>query len=168
MNILLLKSLAKQFLAYFSSTLLLFSSVALTGKQDYSFMQLRSSCYSIKWKRISFRFLRGMCLVACMLCVLRRVRLCDPRDCSPPGPSVPGVLQARILEWVPFSSPGIFPTQGSNPRLFCLLHWQADSLASASLDNSKHPVSVWMSNHFTNQSYLFSLLWSLHLHFFLS
>ena len=26
--------------------------------------------------------------------------LCDPRDGSPPGSSVPGVLQARILEWV--------------------------------------------------------------------
>ena len=34
---------------------------------------------------------------------------------SPPGPSVHGILQARILEWVamPFSR-GIFPTQGSN------------------------------------------------------
>ena len=26
--------------------------------------------------------------------------LCDPRDGSPPGSSVPGSLQARILEWV--------------------------------------------------------------------
>ena len=26
--------------------------------------------------------------------------LCDPIDCSPPGSSVPGILQARILEWV--------------------------------------------------------------------
>ena len=26
--------------------------------------------------------------------------LCDPRDGSPPGPSVHGVLQARALEWV--------------------------------------------------------------------
>ena len=26
--------------------------------------------------------------------------LCDPVDCSPPGSSVHGVLQARILEWV--------------------------------------------------------------------
>ena len=26
--------------------------------------------------------------------------LCDPMDCSPPGSSVPGILQARILEWV--------------------------------------------------------------------
>jgi len=26
--------------------------------------------------------------------------LCDPMDCSQPGSSVPGILQARILEWV--------------------------------------------------------------------
>ena len=33
------------------------------------------------------------------------VALCDPMDCSPPGSSVHGILQARILEWVaiPFS-----------------------------------------------------------------
>ena len=45
--------------------------------------------------------------------------LCDPVDCSPPGCSVHGILQARILEWVamPFSR-GIFLTQGSN---LCLL-----------------------------------------------
>ena len=30
---------------------------------------------------------------------LRRVTLCDPMDCSPPGSSVYGILQARILEW---------------------------------------------------------------------
>ena len=32
--------------------------------------------------------------------------LCDPMDCSPPGFSVHGILQARILEWVaiPFST----------------------------------------------------------------
>ena len=29
--------------------------------------------------------------------------LCDPRDGSPPGSSVPGILQARILEWVVIS-----------------------------------------------------------------
>ena len=32
--------------------------------------------------------------------LLSRVRLCDPVDCSPPGSSVHGILQARILEWV--------------------------------------------------------------------
>ena len=29
--------------------------------------------------------------------------LCDPIDCSPPGSPVPGILQARILEWVAIS-----------------------------------------------------------------
>ena len=24
----------------------------------------------------------------------------DPMDCSPPGSSVPGICQARVLEWV--------------------------------------------------------------------
>ena len=31
--------------------------------------------------------------------------LCDPIDGSPPGSTVPGILQARTLEWVPFPSP---------------------------------------------------------------
>ena len=26
--------------------------------------------------------------------------LCDPMDCSPPGSSVHGIFQARVLEWV--------------------------------------------------------------------
>ena len=34
-----------------------------------------------------------------------RLALCHPKDCSPPGFSVHGNLQARILEWaaIPFS-----------------------------------------------------------------
>ena len=35
--------------------------------------------------------------------------LCDPVDCSPPGFSVHGILQARILEWV-----AIFSSRGSS------------------------------------------------------
>ena len=51
---------------------------------------------------------------------------CDPMDCSPPGSSVHGILQARILEWAAMpSSRGISPTQGSN---LPLLYGQADSL----------------------------------------
>ena len=30
--------------------------------------------------------------------------LCDPIDGSLPGPAVPGILQARTLEWVAISS----------------------------------------------------------------
>ena len=32
--------------------------------------------------------------------------LCDPRDSSRPGPSIHGILQARILEWVAIPSRG--------------------------------------------------------------
>ena len=32
------------------------------------------------------------------------VNLCDPMDCSPPGSSLHGIFQARILEWVAVSS----------------------------------------------------------------
>ena len=28
-----------------------------------------------------------------------RPTLCDPIDSSPPGSAVPGILQARVLEW---------------------------------------------------------------------
>ena len=39
--------------------------------------------------------------MACMLLShFSRVRLCDPMDHGPPGSSVHGILQARILEWV--------------------------------------------------------------------
>ena len=39
----------------------------------------------------------------CMLSCLNRVWLYDPMDHSLPGSSVPGILQARILEWVAIS-----------------------------------------------------------------
>ena len=54
---------------------------------------------------------------------LSGLTLCDPMDCSPPGSSVHGIFQARILERVAiFLLQVIFPTQESNPSLLCLLH----------------------------------------------
>ena len=41
--------------------------------------------------------------------------LCDPMDCSPPGSSVRGILQARVLEWLPFPSPEDLPNPGTEP-----------------------------------------------------
>ena len=55
--------------------------------------------------------------------------LCNPMDCSLPGSSVHGVSQASILESVAISFlQGNVPTQGLNPCLLCLLHWQVGSL----------------------------------------
>ena len=45
---------------------------------------------------------------------------CDPMDYSPPGSSVYGILQARILEWVAicFSAGSSWPKGGT--RIFCV------------------------------------------------
>ena len=47
----------------------------------------------------------------CCLVVKSCLTLCDPIDCSPPGSSVHGILQARILECVaiPFSRQSFWP-----------------------------------------------------------
>ena len=68
--------------------------------------------------------------------------LCNPIDCSPPGSSVHGILQARIPEWVAisFSLGRIFPTQGLNPSL---LYWQADSLPLSQLGSPLFPQSAF-------------------------
>ena len=80
-----------------------------------------------------------VCICVCMcVCVHTCARdqscltLCNLMNCSLPGFSVHGIFQARILEQVATSySRGIFPTQGSNPCILPLLHWQVDSLPLA-------------------------------------
>ena len=55
------------------------------------------------------------------------VTLCDPVDCSPPGSSIHGILQAGMLDGSPFPSPGDLPDPGIEPRSPVL---QADALTS--------------------------------------
>ena len=47
--------------------------------------------------------------------------LCDSMDCSPPGSSVHGILQARILEWIAMLS----PRRSSWPRDWTHVSWTA-------------------------------------------
>ena len=80
--------------------------------------------------------------------------LCDPMDGSPPGFSVHGILQAIILEWVAMpSSRDIFPTQGPNQCLLCLLHWQAGSLPLAPPGK---PIQTWGRE---NTRWTWNILW---------
>ena len=54
-------------------------------------------------------------LYCCFLVGKSCLTLVTPWTVAPPGSSVHGILQARILEWVAISSSrGIFRTQGSN------------------------------------------------------
>ena len=50
--------------------------------------------------------LKSEIFISTLLCLVAQscLTLCNPVDCSLPGSSVHGVLQARILEWVPMPS----------------------------------------------------------------
>ena len=52
--------------------------------------------------------------------------LCDPRDGSPPGSPIPGILQARTLEWVAisFSMEGLLNSKINNE-----MHTNAKTMA---------------------------------------
>ena len=66
--------------------------------------------------------------------------LCNPVDYNPPGSSVHGIFQARILgAGCHFLLQCIFPTQGWNPHLFNLLPWQ---VASSPLCHLGSPLQV--------------------------
>ena len=67
-----------------------------------------------------------VCVYVCV-CVQSCLTLHNPMDCSPPGSSVHGILQARILEWVACPPLGDFPNPGIEPRSPAL---QSDSLPS--------------------------------------
>ena len=43
------------------------------------------------------------CVLLLLLSRFRRVRLCNLMDSSPPGSPIPGIVQARTLEWVAIS-----------------------------------------------------------------
>ena len=108
-------------------------------------------------------------MLATQLCL----SLCDPMDCSPPGSSIHGVSQARILEWVanPFSRGSFRPrdrtqVSGVAGRLFHLSHQGSPSDSAellllqrlgpgrrdlpasprpCDLEPPAHPLSAWQS-----------------------
>ena len=53
------------------------------------------------WKMHLFLLIESMLLL--LLSCFSRVWLCDPIDGSPPDSTIPGILQARTLEWVAIS-----------------------------------------------------------------
>ena len=72
----------------------------------------------------------------------KALQLCrDPKDGSPTGSSVHGLLQAGILEWVAMLSSRIPSPPGVKPHLLCLLQWQAGSLTLAVPRKPSHEIS---------------------------
>jgi len=62
--------------------------------------------------------------------------LCDPIDGSPPGSSVPGILQARTLEWVAISFSNAF-MHAKSPQLCLTL---CDPMDSSPRGSSIHRI----------------------------
>ena len=52
---------------------------------------------------LALRLLSSLCAAAAAKSLQSYPTLCDPIDSSPPGSPVPGILQARTLEWVAIS-----------------------------------------------------------------
>ena len=84
--------------------------------------------------------------------------LCDPMDCSPPGSSVHGILQAGMLEWI-----AIFFSRKSSQRRdqthvsLCLLHWRADSLPLVPPGKPIYPKRLILSQELCSDCFHLSL-----------
>ena len=78
--------------------------------------------YTLICSKLSSRYGNYLYVHIFCVCSVARscVTFCDPVDCSPPGSSVLGISQSRILEWIAISY-----SKGLNLHL---LHWQVDSL----------------------------------------
>ena len=63
---------------------------------------------------------RFLLLLLLLLGRFSRVRLCDPIDGSPPGSPVPGILQARTLEWVAISFSNAWKWKVKGKSLSCV------------------------------------------------
>ena len=101
----------------------------------------KPSCQFVSFLEHRLMFSNVLRACMCAKSLQSCLTLCDLMDCSPPGSSVHGILQGRILEWVAISPPGdlpnsgilqgIFATQGWHLHRLCLLYWQAGSLPLA-------------------------------------
>ena len=95
-----------------------------TGVGTYNNSFIITKAYKLKPKEET----HGQSL--CVCCHFSRVRLWDSMDCSLPGSSIHGILQARILEWVAMPSsresspPGIKPTSLIGRRVLYHSHHQ--------------------------------------------
>ena len=88
--------------------------------------------------------------------------LCNPMDYSPPASSVPGILQARILEWVAIP----FSRESSQTRdqtwVFCIGRWILWHLShqGSPVTGFKQQVCVCMLSCFS-RAQLFATLWTI-------
>ena len=111
----------------------------LTSSPEFSSLSPGTSCwiwfYQVSWQSRSYWLLchlhfKWVSTKSLQLCLT----LCDSMDSSPPGSSVCGIFQTRILEWVPIS----YSRGSSEPR-----DWIHISCASCTGSQIHYHCSFW-------------------------
>ena len=104
----------------------------------HSYRHLVSSNYQCR--TISGNVCECVCVCVCVVCTRARVRaqscpiLWEPMDCRPPGSSVHGNFQAKILEWVAIFS---YARESSGTRD------RTASLVSPALAGGLYHCTIW-------------------------
>ena len=105
--------------------------------------------------------------------------LCDPIDGSPPGSHIPGILQARTLEWVAISCSNAWKWKVKVKSLSCIrllaTPWTAAHQAPPSMGFSRQeywsgvplpsPITVLSAANAHQQSLLSLVFWSMSISF---
>ena len=97
--------------------------------------------YILIWVLIFFFFKKILIVAATAKLLQSYPTLCDPRDGSPPGSPVPGILQARTLEWVAISFSNAWKwkvkVESLSPVRLLVTPWTAASQAPPSMGFSR-------------------------------
>ena len=125
-----------------------------------------------RWYRVVLYLATFSVLMSTMYpcaCSLNHVLLCDPMDCRPPGSSVHGISQARVLEWGAIS----FSSGSSQPRDQTQVPWgscigRRDSLPLSPLEKPSKCtlVDVFLGTHVVISLCHFMVGWFLVSHSF--
>ena len=95
----------KLLVLFFGKTVLVFSNLNSVASALFWGGSCQTHQFCADWLRTLLMMARAKLLQLCPT-------LCHPMDCSPPGSSVHGISQSRILEWVAVS----FSRASSQPR----------------------------------------------------
>ena len=82
-----------------------------------------------------------VCVCVCMPCSIMSDSA-TPGNVAHQAPLPMGFSRQESWSGLSFPPPGDLPTQGSNPHLLCLLHWQVDWQVSPG-----KPISIYLSIH---------------------
>ena len=122
------------------------------------------------WYRVANSSLLLMLLLSCLSCPT----VCDPKHGSPPGSPIPGILQARTLEWVAISFSKAWKWKVKLESLSCVwllvTPWTAayQTLPSTGFSRQEYCSGVPLpspSSLLWSFVLLCCLLWFLHFHF---